>query len=146
MNTIYKECWFSVEFFFSVSLLYLHNTLITTNFDVLKYIKKIFKISIQCIFNAEQKTTSKKSIENLNSFINMQLIFFYWLLFFIYYRQIVILMPNLWFYFWVNIPLEKQHSLNICLELLIQVSDSPTSNSTSIIHIWNCSHKLCNLY
>jgi len=29
-----------LEFFCVVPLLYLHNTLITTNFDVLKYIKK----------------------------------------------------------------------------------------------------------
>jgi len=31
-----------------------------TNFDVLKYIKKIFKISIQCIVNAQQKTAQKE--------------------------------------------------------------------------------------
>jgi len=38
----------------------LHNTLIITNFDILKYIKKIFKIPTQCTFNAQQRTISKK--------------------------------------------------------------------------------------
>jgi len=41
------------DFFCVVSLLYFHNTLIITNVDVLKYIKKIFKRSIQCIFNVQ---------------------------------------------------------------------------------------------
>jgi len=46
-------------FFIVVFLLYLRNILITTKFDVLKYIKKIFKMSIQYIFNTKQKTTQK---------------------------------------------------------------------------------------
>jgi len=37
---------FFTEFFYIVSVLYFYSTLITTNFNVLKYIKKIFKISI----------------------------------------------------------------------------------------------------
>jgi hypothetical protein len=38
-------------------------------------------------------------------------------------RQTVILMPNPWLCFWVNTPLGKQHSLNICLKLVIQASN-----------------------
>jgi len=38
---------------FAISLLCLHNRLIITNFDILKYIKKIFKILTQYIFNAQ---------------------------------------------------------------------------------------------
>jgi len=65
---LFGKCWkwfsqnldFFAEFFCAVSLLCFHNTLIITNFDVLKYIKKIFKISIQYIFNVEQMTTQKK--------------------------------------------------------------------------------------
>jgi len=41
--------------------------LITTNFNVLKYIKKIFKISIQCNFYAQQKITQEKLVKNLDS-------------------------------------------------------------------------------
>ena len=64
---IRTEFGFSVEFFCIVPLLYIHNILIIINFDVLKYIKKIFKISTQYIFNAKQKIIPKKSVENLNS-------------------------------------------------------------------------------
>jgi len=53
------EFGFSVGFFCVVSLLCLYNTLITTNFDVYKYIKKIFKISTKCIFKAQQRTIPK---------------------------------------------------------------------------------------
>ena len=55
----FPEFRFSTGFFFVVPLLCLHNTLITTKFDILKYIKKIFKISIQCIFNAHQRAAHK---------------------------------------------------------------------------------------
>jgi len=41
--------------------------LIITNFDILKFIRKIFKIPTQCIFNAQQKTTPKKLVEDLDS-------------------------------------------------------------------------------
>jgi len=61
------EFGLSVEYFCVVPLVCFHNILITINFDILKYIKKIFKISIQYIFNAQQRTTPEKSIENLNS-------------------------------------------------------------------------------
>jgi len=54
-------------YFYDVPLLCLHNTPITTNFDVLKYIKKIFKILRQYIFNAQHRTTPKKPIKNLDS-------------------------------------------------------------------------------
>jgi len=37
----------------TVPLSYFHNKLIITHFNVLKYIKKIFKILIQCIFNIQ---------------------------------------------------------------------------------------------
>lgn len=37
-------------------------------------------------------------------------------------RQIVILMPNQWLCFWVNIPLGKRHSLSICSKVVIQAS------------------------
>jgi len=46
---------------FVVPLLRLHNRLTTTNFQVLKYIKKIFKVLTQCIFNVPQRTTQKKN-------------------------------------------------------------------------------------
>jgi len=36
--------------------LYLHNTLFIINFDIFKYIKKIFKILIQYTFNVKQIT------------------------------------------------------------------------------------------
>jgi len=60
------ESGFSVGFCCVVHLLCLHNTLITTNFDVLKYIKKIFKILTQYIFNAQQRIAPRKPVKNLN--------------------------------------------------------------------------------
>jgi len=41
--------------------------LITTNFNVLKYIKKIFKVPTYCIFNTQQRTTLKNPVEILDS-------------------------------------------------------------------------------
>jgi len=64
-NPIWILCWF----FCAISLLCLHNTLITTNFDFLKYINKIVQIPKQCIFNAQQRTTSRKSVRS--TLINM---------------------------------------------------------------------------
>jgi len=58
---------FSVNFFCVVLLLYLHNILITINFDILKYIKKYLKYQYSIFFNAQQRTTPKKSIKNLDS-------------------------------------------------------------------------------
>jgi len=52
-HTMFLEFGFSAGFFCVVPLLCLYNTLIIINFDVLKYITKIFKILIQCIFNAQ---------------------------------------------------------------------------------------------
>jgi len=66
MNLILK---FLLVFFFH--LLRFYNTLIITNFNILKYIKKIFKLSIQYIFNAYLKSTPKQLIKNLN-YINLQ--------------------------------------------------------------------------
>ena len=37
------------------------NILIITNFNILKYTKKIFKISVQRIFNVQQRTTQRKN-------------------------------------------------------------------------------------
>jgi len=54
--------------FFTVPQLYLHHTPITIDFDILKYINKILKMLTQYIFNAQQRTTFKKSVENLDSF------------------------------------------------------------------------------
>jgi len=68
---IFYEFGFFAVFFCVVPLLYLHNILITTNFDILKYIKKIFKISTQYIFNVQQITAPQKSIENLNLFLTL---------------------------------------------------------------------------
>jgi len=39
----------------------------TTDFKILKYITKIFKVSIKYIFNAQKGTTPKNSVENLDS-------------------------------------------------------------------------------
>jgi len=55
-------------YFCASILLYLYNILIIINFDILKYIKKIFKILIQCIFNVQQRIMPKKSIENMDSY------------------------------------------------------------------------------
>jgi len=44
-NGEFEEFGFYLEFCYVVTL-YLRNILIITNFDILKYIKKIFKISI----------------------------------------------------------------------------------------------------
>jgi len=53
----------NLDFLLGLFVLFLYCVFIipiTINFDVLKYIKKIFKISIQCIFNVEQhKKTSR---------------------------------------------------------------------------------------
>jgi len=53
-----SETWFFAfrfvpKFLCVISLPCLYNILIITNFIVSKYIKKIFKISIQCIFNLQ---------------------------------------------------------------------------------------------
>jgi len=61
---IWIFCWFFLVlillvFFGADPLLYIYNTLIILNFDVLKYIKKIFKISTQYIFNVQQRTAQK---------------------------------------------------------------------------------------
>ena len=49
-----KKFGFFVGFFCVVPLLCLQNTLLATDFKILKYITKIFKVSILCIFNAQQ--------------------------------------------------------------------------------------------
>jgi len=61
-------CRFFFEFgfyviFCAVSLLCLYNTLIITNFNILKYIKRIFKILIQYTFNTQKKQHKKTSKE-----------------------------------------------------------------------------------
>jgi len=54
--------------FFFVLLLSCQNILIDTDFDILKYIKKILIYQHQYIFNAQQQmTVLKNSIKNLNS-------------------------------------------------------------------------------
>jgi len=57
------EFGFFVNFFCTIFLLCFYNTSITINFNILKYIKKIFKILIYCIFNTEDniKKINKKS-------------------------------------------------------------------------------------
>jgi len=55
-----------LDFFCVVPLLCLQNKLIDTDFGVLKYIKKVIKIPILVYFNAQQKTTPKDLVENLN--------------------------------------------------------------------------------
>jgi len=52
---------FSVDFVCVISLLCFHNILIIINFNILKYIKKISKILVQCIFNVHNKKNNKKS-------------------------------------------------------------------------------------
>jgi len=54
------EFGFSTRFVRVIYLLCLHNTPIIINFDVLKYIKMIFKISTQYIFHIQQKIQYKK--------------------------------------------------------------------------------------
>jgi len=47
------------NFFYVVHLLRFQNTLLIINFKILKYIKIIFKILKQCVFNAQ---TSQKNL------------------------------------------------------------------------------------
>jgi len=54
------EFGFFAEYFFDVLLLYLHNIMITTNFDILKYIKRIFKILIQYILMMSREQQKKR--------------------------------------------------------------------------------------
>jgi len=70
-----------------VLLLCLHNTLITTNFDVLKYIKKIFKIPTSTKKTSRESglrgTVQKIPAENLNHILLILLKFcFYVSIFF----------------------------------------------------------------
>ncbi|KAH7546783.1 hypothetical protein FEM48_Zijuj01G0237900 [Ziziphus jujuba var. spinosa] len=50
---------------------------------------------------------------------------------------IVILMPNRWSCFWVNTPLEKQHSSNICSKVVIQarahIGPEPTTDRFVVV-------------
>jgi len=62
-----RRIWILGWFSCAVFLLCLHNTLITTHFDVLKYIKKIFKMLVQYIFNAQQMTAPTKPVKNMDS-------------------------------------------------------------------------------
>jgi len=66
---------YKIEFGFccGVFLLCLHNTLITTNFNVLKYIKKIFKNqhSIFLILNRDKKINRKSGLVQNYSVIIM---------------------------------------------------------------------------
>jgi len=66
-NQCMNEFEFFVGFFCVISLVCIQNTLMATNFKILKYITKIFKVSILCIFNARQGTIPKNSVENLDS-------------------------------------------------------------------------------
>jgi len=50
-NLLIFFCCFSI--FCVVFLLCIHNILIIINFDILKYVKKIFKMSTQCIFDVQ---------------------------------------------------------------------------------------------
>jgi len=63
----FVSIWILCGFFCIIFLLCLYNILIISNFNFLKYIKKIFKISTQYIFNAQQKTVPKQSVKNLDS-------------------------------------------------------------------------------
>jgi len=56
---------FGFSEFFCVALC-LQNTLMITDYEILKYIKKIFKVQISVFFNTWQRTL-KNSIEKLNS-------------------------------------------------------------------------------
>jgi len=54
------EFGFSTGFFCIVLLSCLQNTLIDINFDVLKYIKKIFKVSMSVYFKSTAEDNTKK--------------------------------------------------------------------------------------
>ena len=56
VSRIWILCWF----FCVITLMRFHNTLITTNFNILKYIKKIFKWSTQYIFLCLTEDNTKK--------------------------------------------------------------------------------------
>lgn len=52
-------------------------------------------------------------------------------------RQTVILMLSRWWCFWVNIPLEKQHLLNICSKVVTQeLTLDQSLQQTDLLLLW----------
>lgn len=66
---ILQQFGFSDGFFCVVLMLFLQNTLIGTDFNVLKNLKKIFKTPISVYFRCSAEDSTKNPAENLDSIL-----------------------------------------------------------------------------